>query len=551
MGAPGNNSHAVQKPVRRSLALAKPFAGLIILGALLSLGHGAVLAGLPWLIRDLVDDVFVAHESSAMLMIIGGLGGLVLLKHAFSFGQTTAISRVQTSMLSNLQTNLFSRIIGQPYPFFTLRPSGDIIAALTADVHAVVAIVFIVTGELLLHPLAAIGLIASMVAMDWRLAIFALAVIPLIALPLSLVRQYVRKNSAALVIERSKMYQAAEETLSGIKVIKAYGREDAAGARFAEKTRGFYSRVLNNILAQAALSPVPELLGLAGFAAGLLVFQGELAAGGVTTGEIIAFLAVLMGLYRPVSSIATAFVRIESNVPSAARVLFYMDIPSDEETCSEEWEGPIEEIRLEGVSFGFNKEKAVLKDFGMTARRGEFVAVSGPSGSGKTTICDLILAFRKPDAGRILLNGRDAALFSGASLRRRVGIVTQDTFLLYDTVGANIRMGKPDATDDTVLDAADRANIGEFIGKNAKGLDAIVSRTLVSGGEAQRISLARALVRDASLVLLDEATSAVDKEGERRILEAVRKLAVERTVIFFTHKQSVLDAADRVVELGG
>lgn len=539
--------------VFRCLKRARGFAGLLVPAVILMLVVGGMTAIVPFLLRDLVDRAFVGGERDIMGLYLLALIGLMVARQGVVFGQAGMVSLVQTRMLKSMQVNLFRRLARQPYKFFAWSNSGTLVSSVMADSLAAVSIVYVFISEVVKRPITAIFLVSSLFVMDWRLAVFSLCLIPLVGLCMLLARRYVGVNSAAMVEDRARLFGAAQETFEGIKTVKAYSLEDRAAESFAARAGSYYRRVFRNIVAQAAVNPLPELLGLAGFVAGLFLLEAEIDSGAITTGEIVAFLGVLLALYASIGGVASSVIRIESLSPAAGRVLGFLELPEEEGTGDERprFEDPIEEVRFEGVTFAYSGREPVLENFSLTLKKGEFTTISGPSGAGKTTIADLLLGLIRPSSGTIYINGQNAGGFGAESLRRRMGVVTQTPFLFEGTIGENIRVGDEGADEGKVLEAARLAGLEGYIESLPRGLDSRVGDrgAMVSGGEAQRIALARALVRDADMLVLDEATSALDAKTEAGVLETLKSLAAERIVLFISHREAVERASDRVIEL--
>jgi ABC-type multidrug transport system fused ATPase/permease subunit len=547
---PDSETAQIKNPVRRMLAIARPVWMLLLAGAALGLLQAAAAGAMPWVVRELVDGVFMAGDTAAMLQVLAALGALIILRHALSAAGAAAMGGAHVKFLRTLQSAVFRKILSRPYPFFTSRQSGDMLAALTMDVNSAVLIVMTACGELVRSPMYIAAIFASMLAMDWRLAAFALLAAPLIAFPIAIARSFVKRNSSTMAFERARMFMSAQEALAGIKDVKIYGRESAAAEKFDARSGEYYRRTYRNLLTQAVLAPVPEILGFLALAAGLFIFRDDIGAGGITAGEIAALLVAVAALYQPVASLGTSFARIEAETPSARRVIYYMDLPDGAEIGSEFTER-ISEIKLESLNFAYEGARPVMKDFDFSAKKGEFVAVAGPSGSGKTTVADVMLGLLSPQSGRVLFNGRNAAEFKPSSIRAQMGAVSQGTVLFDDTIEGNIRVAAPNASDADVATAAQRAGLKDFVSRLPKGLKTWVGERgmLISGGEAQRIALARAALRDASVLILDEATNSLDEETERKILSELKELSKDRIVIFFTHRESVMSAAARVLRI--
>ena len=516
----------------------------------------------PLFTKNLIDTALARHDLNLLWLDVGGMVLAALVAALLGVYQGYLNSIVGEGIMRDIRTSLVAHLHGLPISFFTNTKTGEIMNRVSSDVDNIDNVV---TGTLvtIVTNVATIATtIVTMFVLDWRLSLIALAVVPLMILPLSPVgrRMYeVRKETRK---KRDEIESMTQETLSisGITLIKSFVREKFEAARFRKTSTdlmGLEIRLamvgrwfMAAITAMVIIGPAIVWLG-GGY---LTIYQG------MTVGTIVAFVALLGRLYGPASALAGVQVQIISALAVFERIFEYLDMKPEGLTLAESAKGnaiPAEvrgEIRFDDVHFSYIPERAALDGVTFSIEPGQVAAFVGPSGAGKTTITQLVPRFYDPQSGRVLLDGRDLRELDLQWLRSNIGIVTQETYLFHDTIAANLLYGRTDASQAQLEAAARAANIHDFVVSLPEGYQTIVGERghKLSGGERQRLAIARVLLKDPKILILDEATSALDSENEALIQEAFVPLMRGRTSLVIAHRLSTIVAADVifVVEAG-
>ncbi len=480
------------------------------------------------------------------------------LFHAFSSWLMADISQ---RALKQLRTDLFSHIQRLPLRFFDNNPAGQLMSRLTNDIDAVNQTVSSNVVSLFASVLTLAGIVIAMFALNYLLALISLLIIPIVYLLAAFVARYTRRGFRDLQEHLGAMNGVLEESISGQRVVKTFGRADATLQTFRTvNEKVFHAAVSANVYAML-LIPLTGVLGnlfiiaLAGFGAWLTL--GGLASVGV----IATFINYAQNFISPLRQLAGMYNSIQAALAGAERVFEIIDTPPEVDhaptTSPQSLRG---DVVFEGVSFGYAPDNPVIKEMSFHASSGESLALAGPTGAGKTTIINLLTRFYEVEHGRITIGGRDIRAIPKDSLRRRLGIVSQDTFLFSATVLENIRYGRIEATDQQCIEAAVLAEADPFIRQLPQGYNSLLSERAgnISQGQRQLLSIARAILADPDILILDEATSSVDTRTETRIQKALLRLMNGRTSFIIAHRLSTIrDAAQvlvidhgRVVENG-
>ena len=547
--------------LRRILAFFRPYLveeSLVLVCILI----GSLLGLLPPLFTMwLIDGAIPAHDMHAIEFNVGGMVASALAAGVIGVYQGYLNSFVGEGIMRDIRTSLVSHLHRMPISFFTNTKTGEIMNRVSNDVDNVDNVV---TGTLVAIVTNIATIATTLVAMfilDWKLSLIAIAVVPLMILPLSTVgrRMYVvRKQTRE---KRDQIESLTQETLSlsGITLIKSFVREAYERTRFYAVSTDLMKLEIRLAMVgrwfiafiSAMIIVGPALVWLGG---GYFAIRA-----GLTIGTIVAFVALLGRLYTPASTLAGIQVQIVSALAVFERIFEYLDMkPEPSGTLVlPRVEGKID---FERVEFDYTPERPVLRGVDFHIEPGQVAAFVGPSGAGKTTITQLVPRFYDPQSGRILIDGVDVREFDIDSLRSHIGIVTQETYLFHDTIGANLRYGRVDATQAEIEAAARAANIANFIDTLPEGYDTVVGERghKLSGGERQRLAIARVLLKDPRILILDEATSSLDSENEALIQTAFEKAMRGRTSLVIAHRLSTILSADvifvvdagRIVERG-
>lgn len=529
--------------------------------AVLLLLMALVVAGMdmaqPLFMRYIIDQVLLSETLSdtARMQLLHFTGfaflGVILLARLIDSFKNYYQRILNVRVLMSLRHALFRRMMGLPLNHLTDMKTGGIISRLSGDINlttGLMQLAIISPGVSIVRLTIAIGIL---VAINWKLALLAMAILPP-ALGLSLfIAKRVRPIYRTMREENSASDARVSETFGGMRVVRAFQREKNEEAQYIS---GRHTIVREQLFAHRREILLWSFWGFLIAAANVvIVWMGGAMqiAGKTTVGDIMAFQWYTLMLLDPVWQIVNTFSEMQRSLAGMERVFEVLDAPMDKPDRVDACDAPtqVEEIRFENVRFQYNEGQSVVSDFNLVARGGGTVALVGRSGAGKTTVTDLIARFQDPTSGRILLNGVDLRDYRLASYRQLLGVVQQEVFLFDGTVRENIAYGNPRATNEAVAGAARRANAHRFIIDLADGYDTMIGERGVrlSGGQAQRLSIARAILADPQILILDEATSNLDTESEQLIQESLSKLMLSRTTFVIAHRLSTVAAADQIL----
>ena len=520
----------------------------------LSMGCMVVMAGAAsataFLVKPVLDDIFFKKDM-AMLKIIPVAIILVYLLNGLSrYGEVYLMNYVGESIIRNLRDQLYARIQDLPLAFFQEEKTGALMSRITNDVHIIKNMVSTAVTSSLRDVFTIIGLTVVIFYRDWKLALIALVILPVAYFPIVAFGRRTRKVSKGYQETLAEINSFLHETFAGNKIVKAFGTESFEKKRFFQKTRRLFKMEMKTVKYRALTSPVMEILG--GIGAALVIWYGgyKVITGMSTPGTFFSFLAAVIMLYGPVKKLAKINTQVQRGLAAVDRVFDILEMENE----IKERPNPVvipdggHRVVLEDVSFKYQSDR-VLKDINLEARNGEIIALVGMSGGGKTTLVNLIPRFYDVSAGAVLVDDIDIRDASIASLRKQIAIVTQEPILFNDTVRNNIAYGSPQATQSQIEMAAKAAYAYDFICGFPNGFDTVIGELggRLSGGEKQRICIARALLKDAPILILDEATSSLDSEAESTVQKALENLMQGRTTFVIAHRLSTISYADRII----
>ena len=540
-----------RRALGRLASYLSPYKGT--LAVVLAFVLAYILLGLlePYLLGRAIDEYISTRQ-------IDGLAGLALLlltayllDNGFQAASSWLMARISQDALRRLRGDLFEHLQTLSVQFFDRHPAGELMSRLTNDIEAINQAVSQNVVSLVASVLSLIGIVIAMFLLNPWLALSALLVVPIMFWFTQFVARYTRKGFRNLQKELGEINSVMEESISGQRVVKAFRRSESAIERFHASNQKVYEAGVYANTYALMLMPLTWVLGNF-FVIVLVGLGGYLALQGlVTIGMIATFIAYAQNFIHPLRQLANMYNAIQAALAGAERVFEVIDTPAEVDHAADSpLPDPVKgEVRFTDVSFGYLANQPVIRNMSLEAKAGQTIALVGPTGAGKTTIINLLTRFYEIDKGRITIDGHDIRDVSKADLRRKLGIVLQDTFLFADTVMENLRYGRLEATDEECMEAARLADADHFIRQLPNGYQTRLSERAgnLSQGQRQLLSIARAILADPSILILDEATSSVDTRTEARIQKALLRLMEGRTSFVIAHRLSTIRDADNVI----
>jgi subfamily B ATP-binding cassette protein MsbA len=540
---------------KRLLQFLKPYRGRLFIAMFCMVILAACTAGLAWVLQPALDHALSGNQEYIYLIPLAVIV-IYVIKGVAYYGQAYMMGYIGQHVIYDLRNLIYQRFTEQSLGFFVHRKTGELLARISYDVSLVQAAVSTSVTALMRDSVSIVFLLAVVLYQDWLLALIAIIVFPVMIYPIIRFGKKIRSASFDGQVSMGQLSSLVEETVSGIRVVKAFGMEAYEYKRFTALTGDFLKHALRVFKVNALSIPIMELL--AGFGiAGVLFYGGlRVASGETTAGTLMSFLAALIMLYEPVKRLSRANNEIQQGLAASERIFEILDEPVtvEDDAAAKELPPFSDSIRFDHVSLQYpGAEAPVLDDISLQVNAGEVIALVGRSGAGKTSMANLVPRFMDSTAGRILIDQLDVRELSQASLRDQISLVTQEVILFNDSVINNIAYGHDEIDHKKVEAIARAANAHDFIMKLPQGYDTLIGErgVILSGGQRQRLSLARALLKDAPILILDEATSSLDTESERLVQQAIDRLMKGRTVIVIAHRLSTIRHADRIVVLDG
>ncbi|HBJ75366.1 MAG TPA: lipid A export permease/ATP-binding protein MsbA [Syntrophaceae bacterium] len=536
----------------RLLLMAKKYYLRFLFAAVCMLIAGGLQSALPLIAKPAVDEIFVRKDISALKWIPFAIIAIFLFKGLCNYGQNILMSSIGLRIVADLRNKLYEQIQKQSLSFFAGHSTGLLMSRITNDVQSVQTASSEAVTALVKDSFMLVCLVGVIFYTDWKLALIAMVVFPLAIYPITLFGRKMRKVTTSTQITMGTLNSLLQETISGTRIVKAFGMEQYENKRFAAENERLFKHYIKAVSVNSITSPLMDFLGGLGIAA--VIFYGgyNVVQGNSTPGTFFSFIAALLMLYEPAKRLTNVNNTINQGIAGADRIFNIIDrMPDIEDKPDAAVLPPISKsIHMENVTFCY-ETTPVLKNINLTIKAGEVVAFVGMSGGGKTSLVNLIPRFYDVSEGRVLIDGHDVRDVTLQSLRRQIAIVTQQTILFNDTVKNNIAYGDIERTEEDIINAARAANAHDFIAKLPDGYDSNIGElgTKLSGGEKQRISIARALLKNAPILILDEATSSLDTEAEIEVQEALDNLMKGRTTLVIAHRLSTIRNADRIIAL--
>ena len=480
-----------------------------------------------------------------------------LLKNLFQFAEAYVVSFVEQRVIKDLRDEVFTKILKKPLSFYAQYDTGNLISRLTNDINDLNVAVNRSFTKLIRDPILIVFWLILLISINAKLTLFALTVVPVSGFVIRQIGKSLRRRSTRVQEQLAAITSDLQDKLSGIKVVQAFAQEGAEAARFQEYTRRHFVAALKKVRTHRLSSPLSETLGILIMISVLFVGGRQvLAAGGMEAEDFIRFLVILFGILQPIKSLAELHNNVQIALASGTRVFEIVDHPAEIPERADALRKPTFDglIEYDAISFRYAPEEPlVLHDVSFTIEKNQTVALVGPSGAGKSTLAQLLPRFYDVEGGAIRIDGIDTRDLALEDLRRLIGVVSQDVTLFNDTVRNNIAYGLPEVADERIEAAAETANAMEFIRGLPLGLDTIVGERgfRLSGGERQRLSIARALLANPPILVLDEATSSLDAESEALIQGALDRLMQDRTVLSIAHRLATVRKADKILVIEG
>jgi subfamily B ATP-binding cassette protein MsbA len=538
--------------LRTLLTFASAYRAPLAFGAVLMLLESLAALAVPWLGGRLAGSLLGSTTPATTTTVLWAMLGLFALQALLRFASGATLGAAAERIVADLKIRVYDHLQALPIAFFQQRRLGDTLALLTHDVYTVSG--FLSGTALAIVPLlvTGAGAVVLMLRIQAPLALAVAVLIPAFYLAMKIAGRRLRPLAQQLQQEHATGVAIAEENLGMLPAIKTFTREEEASQRHGEQMDLIRRLETRQLRIHAAMGPAVQFVAAAGIVGLLWLASGEVSGGRLSPAELVEFLLYAQLLARPVGGLADVYGQTQSVRGAMRRLMQALD----EETEPRPEVGVAlpkvrGEIRFEGVTFEYKGREPALKGFNLHVAAGETVAITGPNGAGKSTIGHLLMRLHEAQAGRITIDGVDISTVSLASLRSRIGIVPQHVMLFNATVRENIAYGRGDATDAQIEAAARAAQAHEFVAALPDGYDTVIGDQGVrlSGGQRQRIALARALLKDPAILILDEATAMFDPEGERDFLDACRDVFCGRTVLLVTHRPASLSVADRTISL--
>lgn len=542
------------EPLLRLLRFVLPHKLRIVLALPAMLLYALASGGLAYVIEPVFDRVLPAGDQVGL--ICGALVGLYLAKGAGAYFSVYLMADAGQRLVRDLRTALFGHMLGQSAVFFGRSTTGRLLSRITGDVARVQHVVSETCGDLLRESFALIAFAVLLFHQDARLALVCMTGAPLVVYPLVRLGQQVRRTTRRGQEQAEHLSHLAVEAFTGHRIVQAFQAESFEGRKFARASQRLYRTVMRVTSALSILPPVIELLGGLGVAGVLWYGSRQIASGDLTAGEFTSFMTALLLMYGPVKKLSRVNASIQQAIAAAERIFEVLD--TDTGTRGRPGAAALapfaSNIEFRDVTFRYPGDaEPVLRGVSFTVRAGEVAAVVGLSGAGKSTLVNLVPRFHDVTGGAILIDGVDVRDVTVSSLRRAVGIVTQETFLFDASVADNIAYAAPETSRESIETAARAAHAHEFIAELPQGYDTLLGERgqRLSGGQRQRLTIARALLRNPPILVLDEATSALDAESELLVQEALDRLLLNRTAFVIAHRLSTIRRADTVIVLEG
>jgi subfamily B ATP-binding cassette protein MsbA len=504
-----------------------------------------------WMVKPLLDKIFFEQDQTTLNLLPLALVILFLFKGFFYYIYTVLLEKVGQGVIRDLREQVFSHLHSLPISYFHQTPTGELISRVISDVTLIQYAVSQALVGIIKDLLQAVCLLGVIFFMNWQLASFSMIFLVAAVIPIVIFGRRHRLYSNQSQETMAQISNILHETIAGNRIVKAFCMEKYEAGRFGKAAQRLFTIYINDAKVRNFSHALMELLG--GVFVAFVIWYGghEVIKGNSTPGTFFSFLTALVMIYEPVKSLSRVNSTVQQGMAAAKRVFMILDtVPEITDKSDAISLPPLQKhIEFKEVSFSYDGNVRVLDTINLRVKRGECLALVGTSGAGKTSLVNLVPRFFEVSSGQLLIDGHDIRDVSLASLRGQVAIVTQQTILFNDTVRNNIAYGEPDRTENDIIEAARTAHALDFIKQLPEGFDTVIgeSGAKLSGGQQQRLSIARAILKDAPILILDEATSSLDTESEREVQNALDNLMRDRTTLVIAHRLSTIRNADRII----
>jgi subfamily B ATP-binding cassette protein MsbA len=555
---------------RLVLELVRPYRGWLVIVFVAMLAEIAMSLAAPWPLKLVLDDALTNHHlpkwltwahnmgigrhtmgvalfaglSTLLIAVIGAVASYIDNYYTTSVGQWVA---------NDLRIRIYAHLHRLSLAYYDGAKTGTLMSTITSDVATVQNFASSSTLGIIVDILTVILMLGLMLWMDWDFTLIAVAFTPFLLMFVMRFKKAVKEVTRTVRVKQSEVVAVVQEGLGSVRAIKAFGRQDLELAHMEAASHATVEAALKARQVKSLLSPVVGVV--VALCTAIVLWKGTslIVSGAMTAGALTVYLAYLTKFFKPVKDLASMTTAIAQTTVALERIQKILDADDIiRERADATDPGRVRgEITFEHVAFGYANEPPVLRDVSFTIKPGQVVGIVGPTGGGKSTVVSLIPRFYDPTAGRVLIDGTDISTHTLAALRSQIGFVLQETVLLRGTIRENIAYGRPGASEEEIIAAAKLANADEFIARMPRGYDSIVGERgdTLSGGQRQRIGIARAVIRNSPIMVLDEPTAALDTESERLVIEGLERLMKGRTVIMIAHRLSTLRDADKIIVL--
>lgn len=536
---------------KRLVTYLVPYRKLIVLTMVTSVIIGVLSTSPVPIIQKIFDDIFLQKDMFMLKVVPILMIVLYLVKDSLRYIQSIIIQRIGWELVAKLREDMFQHLHRVPYTFFEGDTTGELMSRLINDVNVMLLSITKLVKDLMQNGVMLIGLLAWVFYMKWDWALFSIIVFPLALGPISIIAKKLRRLGRRGQEVLATINSAMLESFSGIKIVRAFGLEKKEQEKLNRHNQEFLGIMNKDVKYTEITSPFMEIVGISLGAVVLWLGGTQVIEGEVSQGVFISFIVAFFMMNDPVRLLFKTYTESQKALAAAERVFQVLD---EREEAADDGDKVIENfqstIEYRSVYFEYpTREGMVLKDINLTIQKSDVTAIVGMSGAGKTTLMDLLFKFFRVTKGSILIDGVDINRITSNSLRQQMALVTQETFLFNDTVWANIAMGNPEATREEILKAAEAAHVDNFIQNLDNGYETVVGERglKLSGGQRQRLAIARAILRNAPILVLDEATSSLDSESEKLVQDALEHLMEHRTTFIIAHRLSTVKNADRII----